>query len=284
LTDPDVPDSSGVKSSPSSRRGIAFGHLDRLNEHPMIKTLVMIGELVGLAVLIVSGFVGLAHWLNPGDPATTESPEPTAVTSGALLTSPPPASSSTSASPAAAGPGCWTSRRTAVDCRDQHRFEEIPQASSCDLTAVVDFLGGQPALDVTTARVAKSPSDGCAVDAGREVSGSVRDALRGEAGAGWRRCVDRRVTKNVACSALHSGEYVATGSARRATVAECQLAAAKYLDQVPGALVEDLDVRVFDIPGGTKDPARCIIDARGNHILTTSVRDLGSRPVPIFSQ
>ncbi|GAA1536228.1 hypothetical protein GCM10009741_43500 [Kribbella lupini] len=96
--------------------------------------------------------------------------------------------------------------------------------------------------------------------------------------------MDRRVTKNVACSALHSGEYVATGSQRRATAAECQLASAKYLDQVPGALVEDLEVRVFDVASGTKDPARCIIDARGNHLLTTSVHALGSRPVPVFSQ
>ncbi|TDC35492.1 hypothetical protein [Kribbella albertanoniae] len=58
---------------------------------------------------------------------------------------------------------------------------------------------------------------------------------------------------------------------------------AKSLDQVPGALVEDLEIRVFAVASGTQDPARCIIDARGNHLLTTTVRNPGTRPVPIHS-
>lgn len=238
--------------------------------------LAMVGEIVGLAVFVVGGIASLVHWIVPDDPGAVESPPVTISTSNTPRpTSPVPSTP--------AEQGCWTSGRTAVDCREPHRYEEIPQASSCDHAAVIGFLGGQAGLDITVAKVAQSPAGRCSVDAGREVSGSARDALQGSTSAAWRRCVDRRVTKNVPCSALHSGEYVATGSTRRASEAECQLAAARYLDQVPGALVEDLEVRVFAVPSGTKDPARCIIDARGNHLLTTTVRNLGPRPVPIFS-
>ncbi|GAA1696799.1 hypothetical protein GCM10009745_48620 [Kribbella yunnanensis] len=272
MTDPDSPE---VQPPPGNRSATLFRHLHRFNDHPVITTLVVIGEIAGLVALVV----GLIKWVLPNDPATAEVPIVTVSTSS----TPPPASSSTPVSSPAAEPGCWTSRRTAIDCREPHQYEEIPQAATCDYAAVIDFLGGQVGLDITVAKVAQLSAGRCSVDAGREVSGSARDALQGPTSAGWRRCVDRRVTKNVPCSALHSGEYVGTGSLRRATDPECQLAAAKYLDQVPGALVEDLEVRVFAVASGTKDPARCIIDARGNHLLTTSVRNLGTRPVPILS-
>ncbi|MFK4088453.1 hypothetical protein ACI2LF_30345 [Kribbella sp. NPDC020789] len=260
-------------TDPGNRLGRVFGHLHRLNEHPVLQTLVMIGEIVGLIVLVVS----FVRWLIPDDPGTAEPPAVTVSTTSSTRPSSPVSSTPVEQ-------GCWTAARTAVDCREPHRYEEIPQTPSCDHAAVIDFLGGQLALDVTVAKVAQSPTGRCAVDAGRVVSGSARDALQSSTSATWRRCVDRRVTKNVPCSALHSGEYVATGSTRRATDAECQLAAARYLDQVPGALVEDLEVRVFAVPSGTKDTARCIIDARGNHLLTTTVRNLGTHPVPIYSQ
>jgi hypothetical protein len=243
----------------------------------------MIGEIAALIALVVGVITSIVRWIVPNDPDTAEPPT---VTISTPSTSPPssPASSSTPVPPTAAELGCWTSARTAIDCREPHRYEEIPQASSCDHAAVIGFLGGQNGLDIVVAKAAQSPTGRCSIDAGREVSGSARDALQGATGVAWRRCVDRRVTKNVPCSALHSGEYVATGSTRRASDAECQLAAARYLDQVPGALVDDLDVRVFAVASGTKDPARCIIEARGSHLLTTSVRNLGTRPVPIYSQ
>ncbi|GAB3936015.1 hypothetical protein GCM10029976_047180 [Kribbella albertanoniae] len=274
MTDPDSPE---VQPPPGNRRATVFRHLDRLNDHPVLKTLIMISEIAALIGLIAGGI----KWIVPDGADEAELPT---VTSGTSSTPRPSSPSSTPVPSTAPEHGCWTSRRTAVDCREPHRYEEIPQSASCDHAAVIGFLGGQTGLDVTVAKVAQSPAGRCAVDAGREVSGSARDALQGSSGAAWRRCVDRRVTKNVACSALHSGEYVATGSTRRASDAECQLAAARYLDQVPGALVEDLEVRVFAVESGTKDLARCIIDARGNHLLTTSVRNLGTRPVPIHSQ
>jgi hypothetical protein len=87
----------------------------------------------------------------------------------------------------------------------------------------------------------------------------------------------------VDCSQLHSGEYVATGSLRRATQEECLAAAERYLDQTPANVAEDLTVDVLDVKSGTPDPARCTIDARGTHFLDDSVRNLGSHPVPIHT-
>ena len=127
------------------------------------------------------------------------------------------------------------------------------------------------------------PGSSCVLDAGHELRGSAKDVLQSGTGAEWRRCFDRAKGKNVSCSTVHTGEYVATGNSKRATDADCLVAATTYLDQLPGNLVEDLIVRPINVKSGHPDPARCIIDARGNHRLTDSVRNLGSRPVPVLT-
>ena len=239
--------------------------------------------MVGLVVGGARGVVNLFSGDDPtgaGMPSSSVSvPGPTTPATPTVPTSPP----ARTASPPS-GPRCWTSSRVLVDCREAHRYEEILQSPTCNQAAVIDFLGGLTALDVSIARAATVRGGGCWIDAGRTVSGSARGVLQSGSASSWRRCVDRRTAKNVACSVLHSGEYLATGSPRKATDAECQLAAAKYMDQNPGNLIEDLMVQVLDVSSKTSDPARCTILARGNHLLTTSVRDLGSRPVPIYSQ
>ena len=160
----------------------------------------------------------------------------------------------------------------------------LPTFGVCDQRMVIEYVGGNASLDVTIAKAVKKPGGKCLLAADRDVTGSARDVLQGRDSANWRRCYDRRTGTNVSCGVLHSGEYLATGNLRRATDAECQVAAATYLDQNPGNLLEDLEVHPLPVESGNPDTARCIINARGNHLLTTSVRDLGSRPVPIYSQ
>lgn len=286
MTDPDVPDGSVATpppagSSPAGWWRAPFRHLNKITENPVLKLLIAIAEIAGLVSLIVGGLVRCA---GDGDPGATNTQEPSAVAPRSPTSPAPSTQPSSSPVSTATGPRCWTSTGGVVDCREVHRLEEIPQATGCDQATVIEFLGGLRSLDITVARAAKIPGGGCSVDAVRNVAGSARDALQGADAAAWRRCSDRRTGKNVACSSLHSGEYLASGSPRRATAAECQVAAAKYLDQNPGNLLEDLEVRALTVATGTADPARCIIDARGNHLLTTSVRNLGSRPVPVYSQ
>ena len=144
-------------------------------------------------------------------------------------------------------------------------------------------MGGRTDLDVVLARPATSPLGSCAVDAGHDLPTSAKDVLTKPASASWRRCNDSRIRKIVACSSLHSSEYFATGSLRRATTAECEVAAVQYMDQTPANVVDELQIRAMNVVSNSPDPARCAIDARGNHLLVDSVRNLGSRPVPIYS-
>lgn len=249
-----------------------FRHLNRFQTG--WKIFIGIGEVAASVAVIVTA----VHFIAGGDDDTPgANPAPS---SSVQTTEPTPTPEPTAPS---AGPRCWTAGKAVVDCREKHLYEEIPQAPTCTEAVVTGFLGGLPAVDVLVAHPAALPGVTCAFDAGREVSDTAKDALQGDDSATWRRCIDNAKGKNVPCSQDHTGEYVATGSPRRASDADCLVAAATYLDQLPGNLTEDLTVRPIDIKTGHPDPARCIIDARGNHRLTTSVRNLGTQPVPILT-
>lgn len=260
-----------------------FRHLDRFVNHRGLKTFIAVGEIVGFAALIVSTTTAAVHHFADGDKQTADPPS--------ISVSPPPSTPPPQTTPPPDGPSntastlasrCWTSARVPVDCRESHRFEEMPQTLACTQATVTNFLGGLANLDVLIARPATISGHGCVLDAGHNTSGSALDVLRKGSSASWRRCFDRAVAENLPCSAIHTGEYFATGSTRRATDSECLIAATAYMDQIPGNLVEDLAVHALDVKsGGTPDSARCIINARGNHRLVDSVRNLGSRPVPL---
>ena len=282
---PEQPDDAGAPPPAQSRSWwrVPFAHLDRFINNGLLKNLVAISEIVAMVVLVIGGVRWMVNLFSDDDPTGTGTPSSSVSvppsSTPTLPTSPP---ATTALSPS--GPRCWTVSRVLIDCREAHRYEEIPQPQACNQAAVIDYLGGLTALDVSVARPGAAPGGGCWLDAGRTVSGSAQGVLQSESAPSWRRCVDQRTAKNVPCSALHSGEYLATGSLRRATDAECQVAAAKYMDQNPGNLIEDLMIHVLPVSSTSTDPARCTILARGNHLLTTSVRALGSRPVPIYSQ
>jgi hypothetical protein len=237
-----------------------------------------VARVVGIVGAVLCFLLSLVVMIAGNVPrASTASQQPSGSTAAPIGESPRPASATSSAS----GPRCWSTARALVDCREQHRFEEIPGAAHCDQATVIAFLGGTSSVDVTTARAASIPGGGCSVQTAAEVMGTARNILQTEAAPDWRRCYDRRTSTNVDCSQPHSGEYTATGSLRRATVDECLAAAARYLDQTTSNVDGDLVVRVLDVMSGTQDPARCIIEARGNHFLSGSIRGLGPRPVPI---
>lgn len=83
------------------------------------------------------------------------------------------------------------------------------------------------------------------------------------------------------CSERHTGEYLGTGSPRRATQAECEIAARDYMDQDLGTVGTELMVEALDIASGSPVPERCIIEARGSHLLDGTVHDLGVKSPPI---
>jgi hypothetical protein len=267
-----------------------FRHLDRFFEHKGTKRVVAICEVIGAIGVVGGAIVGVAHLAGLGGSDDASGSRPPATETTGPTTAPPSATPSSTSPPplpptssAATLPRCWTAGRILVDCRENHRFEEIPGATQCTQATVIAFMGGRVDLDVVLARPATSPLGSCAVDAGHDLPTSAKDVLTKSGAASWRRCNDSRIRKIVACSSLHSSEYFATGSLRRATTEECEVAAVQYMDQTPANVVDELQIRAMNVVSNSPDPARCAIDARGNHLLVDSVRNLGSRPVPIYS-
>lgn len=182
-------------------------------------------------------------------------------------------SSTPSAMRMAVAAGCSTADRIGVDCRGTHRYEVLPAGGDCTLRVAVTYLGGRWLVDVPMGvRVVDWAGGRCALDAGRNVHGSARDVLH-EPGADWRRCADGRRKIVVRCSIPHTGEYVGTGSTGPATQKQCADAVRKYINKAPAGYLDKLEIKPLDV--------LCLVSARGDHLLTTTVRNLGVWPVPV---
>ena len=174
---------------------------------------------------------------------------------------------------AATAGGCWTAARVSVGCRATHRYEVMPGPIACTTKSMTEFLGGGFLVDVPIrVRVIEWPGGRCAVDLGRDVHGSARNVLHGPA-PDWRTCYDSRTKTVVRCSQPHTGEYVGTGSIGPASPRQCAEATRKYINKPPGSYRDKLDVR----PAGDK----CLVSGRGDHLLTTTIHNLGVWPVPL---
>jgi hypothetical protein len=182
-----------------------FKHLDRITENRWLKTLVAIGEVVGLFVLLGSGVSWLVRQVGDDDPsaAATAAPSVVAPSGDGPTTAPSvPSSSGPRSTEPADEQLCFSSTNTVVDCRETHRFEALPTFGACDQRMVIDYVGGRAALDVTIAKALKIPGGKCWLAADRDVTGTAKDVLQGPDSANWRRCYDRRIGTNVSCGVL----------------------------------------------------------------------------------
>lgn len=146
---------------------------------------------------------------------------------------------------------------------------------------VLRFMGGVVGRDVSSAR--GEEKDGrCWINLASPRRGSVRDALAGPgAAAALRQCVDERSARFVPCNQRHSGEYLATGETSRAPSDQCGSKASDYMARQLGDVDEVLAVRPVSRPSASPAAARCVIEARGQRRLTTSVFGLGTGAVPV---
>ncbi len=170
-------------------------------------------------------------------------------------------------------------RAELVNCREPHRFQLVPDG--CSAAALVVFMGGAAGLDVPLARAVRADDGRCFADFQREVAETARGALKSEGSDGWRRCVDGETNMLVGCDVPHTGEYLATGQAGKASGPECEDAAARYMDQTVENLSAQVRIRVIDEVDADADSARCVVEVRGSQPLNGSLRRLGQRDLPI---
>ncbi len=143
-------------------------------------------------------------------------------------------------------------------------------------------MGGRNGLDVVLARPARLPSGTCLLDARLDVTTSARDVLASDDHDSWRRCYRLRTNTVVPCNEPHTGEYIATGSKRRATFSECVAAANIYTDQGFDENKDLLQAVALATIDGEDNGPRCMIAVRGTQSLDASIRGLGVNAVPLM--
>lgn len=237
--------------------------------------------LAGLAAIVALG-------LQIADRASVTAPGPSAPApagSGVGPTAPIPSSDRPAPSPsvpvvsnAAPAAACLDDGYRIVDCREPHRLEKFE--GSCSTDGMLAYMSGRVGTDVVLATV-RPWSGACLLENPVEVAETAADALAGGGDDAWRRCLDDVQGRLVPCSEDHTGEYLATGRARKASLEECQVAAEAYMRQTLAGVADQLTVRVVAEVDPDPNAPRCLIAVRGTQPLTGSVRDLGVSPVPI---
>jgi hypothetical protein len=147
------------------------------------------------------------------------------------------------------------------------------------MAALVGYLGGTPGEDPLTSLLTLGTVDVpggavCTVAAPRETRSASQGVLGTSAGAVWRRCTDAGGT-DVLCTEPHTTEVVfdRTEAADPNAPLHCQARAGECMgkpyDQVSA------DVQSKD------DGSSCLLEVRGDNVLTDSLHGLRSSALPI---
>ena len=245
------------------------------------------GLIVGIAAGVVSLLGGVLaivwHYSSTGNTS------PASESTGGVLASRTLGSRSGSeVSPVSIG-ACLSGSGIAVPCDAVHRFEVASEAGSpCMNSALISYLGGDPALDVilvnAETHVVSPNASACVLSSvdNHDRTGSVKDVLTTPDGDQWRRCIDDRLQrKDVPCSVPHTGEYVGFSAGSAPNVAACEIAAEKYMATTMPQVSGQLDISALRTVNVNDDLPRCLISVRGDNVLTSSLRRIGANALPL---
>ncbi|WP_409331751.1 serine/threonine-protein kinase [Trujillonella humicola] len=166
---------------------------------------------------------------------------------------------------------CLDASSAPTACDGAHATE-VYATGECPPAALLDYLGGRPGTDVLRQDLVLGTA-GAACTVGlpdADLDGSSAGVLDGPADE-WRRCLDDDGAE-LPCSQPHAAEVVFEQQAPTDAL-NCTARAGEYLGAPFSRHVADLVVR----EAGTT----CVVEARGSNVLTASLRDLGSRALPL---
>jgi hypothetical protein len=150
----------------------------------------------------------------------------------------------------------------------------------CSVSSLLRYLGGKADEDVLLSNLEIASTDAhgarlCTVSSPiGSLVGNNKDVLLSTAGDAWRRCLDELI-REVACVNEHKSEVIYDGSSG-ADAVDCSRRADKYLGTPFAHRARDLELLQAD--------RTCVISARGNNILTDSLRRLGTSALPLEAQ
>ena len=176
-----------------------------------------------------------------------------------------------------AGP-CFSHSST-VPCTTEHDTERF-SARHCTDSTLVDYLGGDPDVEVLSPKVEiRTASKGCLITFAPPSEESLRDLFRGGEGGAYRYCVDELPKMTYAsCSSPHSGEIVGLEAVSRGPL-QCEEVATIYMGTPWAQVSNDLSM----VKVTNSDQVGCLAEVRGDNFLTETVRDLGQNALPLAS-
>ena len=252
--------------------------LKALDGHPIWKFFMHAMAIVGVIAGVVAAVAGVAAVRGPSvtDPTTND----VAVPSVEPLTSTP--------TPTASGNlvvgDCLDNGRLPVSsCDFGHRYEVVA-VGECSAELLIRYLGGDPGIEILRAAheelmIASSAQRICVVDdPTADVSiRSARDVLTTPTADGWRLCRDSRTSLDeLSCAEPHTGEYVKSRTVVGTGPINCSVLAEQYMNLKLPRVSNELAVRAIRADTGPD----CLVEVLGNNVLTKSVRNLGTKPVP----
>jgi serine/threonine-protein kinase len=184
-----------------------------------------------------------------------------------------PAGGAATDAPLAVG-SCLDAGGVAVSCDSGHAAEVFSASGDCPAADLLAYLGGRPGEDVlrTDLVLTALPGGGCAVRAPADLlTAPSRDVLLGSDGDAWRRCSDA-LSREVSCAQPHVAEVVFEQSAATEPLA-CADRADAYLGAPFDRVSQDLRL--------VEDGPRCVLEVRGDNVLTASLRRLGTSALPL---
>lgn len=254
----------------------------RKNSGEVLRVIEVFAAVAAVVVAIIFGVLNLPP--GGGDTQTSLSPTGTTSTAGG---SPETTETTQEKAPTPApvtDPKPGTCGRiedetfVSMPCDAPHSAEVIPASAGCGIEDFVRYAGGNSDLDVLHEDIQTGEVEGvCSARlAGTDLQQSFKDILRQDNGQRFRECVDGLAGEIVPCSEEHTGEVVFREDPANPADLQCDERAAEYMGtSVQGHYLE------LNIVSTEESPRRCVVEARGANSLTGSLRDLGSKAVPI---
>ena len=177
------------------------------------------------------------------------------------------------------GQKCLSSSETAVPCDTQHDGEVISSVSSCGSDVLVNYMGGNVAVDTLSPGISYEPiSSGCKVS----FPYSLEESVEGKWVAdlrhlpGLRSCFNPdRADQVVGCNEPHTGEVVYSQSGGDGANLSCDAKAADYMDANKDKWQDMLKTEGIEHNGSWL----CVAKTRNNNFLDGTLRSLGSQKI-----
>ncbi|WPR65145.1 hypothetical protein SLW73_02060 [Glutamicibacter protophormiae] len=182
------------------------------------------------------------------------------------------------------GEGCFLDEQgnlKRIACDSPHNAEIFESAQSCNQQTLVKYLGGVPGVDVLRQglEITEVSGKGCMLTLPPEIQLTTTSAmfLASKNSEFMRLCYDAKTNSDVGCDEIHTAEVVKTYAPESTEMANCLEAAERYLGISRTYFTAQLTVE----PQDSNDSRRCMVAAKGDNILTATLRDISNSSLPI---